>query len=171
NGDMRIVTDYTELNKRKESEVYHFPEIHKSFAHLKDCVIFSQLDLDSGFNQIKIAEIDRHETGFITEFGHYEYNRMPFGLKNAPKSFQRIMEQVLSGIDCVTIFVDDILIASKTEEQHYHDVNKVLDRLKQAGAKVNFEKSTFRKSQIKFLGCIIDKSGIKADVSRIAELR
>ncbi|KRH92640.1 putative LTR retrotransposon, partial [Pseudoloma neurophilia] len=171
NGKMRIVTNYIALNNITENEVYHFPDVHKSMNRLKDCTIFSQIDLESGFNQIEVAERDIHKTAFICEMGHYEYLRMPFGLKNAPKSFQRIMEEVLEGIDCVTIFVDDILIASKNPEQHYEDLKIVLERLKEKGAKINFEKSSFAKEEIKFLGCIINKNGIKADLSGVKTVR
>ncbi|KRH94312.1 pol polyprotein [Pseudoloma neurophilia] len=75
---------------------------------------------------------------------------MPFGLKNAPKNFQRIMEEILSNIECVTIFVDDICIVSKTEKNHYNDVKRVLTRLKEAGEKINYEKSSFEKQEIIF---------------------
>ncbi|KRH92528.1 putative LTR retrotransposable element, partial [Pseudoloma neurophilia] len=93
------------------------------------------------------------------------------GLKNAPKSFQRIMEEILSDLECVTIFVDDVLISSETEADHYYDVKKVLTRLMDAGAKINYEKSSFKKREIKFLGCIVNENGIRADISKVSALK
>jgi len=122
---------------------------------LKDKVIFSQIDLDSGFNQIAIREDDIYKTAFITELGHFEYCKMPFGLKNAPKSFQRTMEEILRGVPNISIFVDDILVASKALQDHVVDVERVILRLYEHGAKINYEKSTFCKDEISFLGCRI----------------
>ena len=150
NGKIRIVTNYVELNSIKEEQIYQFQDLHRSFQGLKYRVIFSQIDLDSGFNQIAIKEDELYKTAFITELEHYEYCKMPFGMKNAPKSFQRTMEQILEGVRNISIFVDDILIVSKSLEEHIEDVEIVIKRLYEHGAKINYEKSLFCIDEINF---------------------
>ncbi|ORD93876.1 TF29 [Enterospora canceri] len=167
NGAVRMVTDFRALNQITEKEVYPFPNVKDQLQGLHGRKVFSQIDLDKGFYQIRIRKEDRHKTGFVLPFGQYEYNRLPFGMANSPRSFQRAMDGMLRGLDCVRVFVDDVLIASSSLDDHVRDVKLVLERLQGSGAKINFEKSHFGLPQVNYLGMIISEHGIRADSSKI----
>ena len=97
----------------------------------------------------------------------YKFNRLPFGLKNAPMVFQRVMNDLLSNLNFVKVYLDDVIIFSTTVEKHYKHIKTVIERLHQQGISINFEKSTFFKKEIRFLGNILSEKGIKPDLSRV----
>ncbi|KAF9754383.1 Retrovirus-related Pol polyprotein from transposon 17.6 [Nosema granulosis] len=103
--------------------------------------------------------------------GHYEFLRMPFGLTSAPREFQRCMSDLLSHLNYVRIFLNDVLIFSKTMDEHAKHLETVFRILTKAGASINFEKSSFCQKQVVYLGNIIDEHGIKADISRVDDCR
>ncbi|KAF9760579.1 Retrovirus-related Pol polyprotein from transposon 17.6 [Nosema granulosis] len=111
-----------------------------------------------------MAEDSIEKTAFVTPFGHYEYLRMPFGLSNAPRVFQQAMANKLQQYPFAKVFVDDILIFSKTYEEHKQHVVTVIKHLLKEGISINSEKSSFLKSEVRYLGKIIDKDGIKSDL-------
>ncbi len=167
NGDVRFITDFKELNKRVKIDIFPFPSIEEQLVGLKGAIVFSVIDLDKGFYQIDIRENDCYKTAFTTPLGHFEYCKVPLGLVNSPKHFQRTMLDILKGFQNVKIFMDDILIYDKTYEEHLRRVKKVLQRLEGVGAKVNFEKSMFMKKEIRFLGCKISELGIEPDTFKV----
>ncbi|KAG0442767.1 Retrovirus-related Pol polyprotein from transposon [Dictyocoela muelleri] len=120
-----------------------------------------------GYYQIEMDEDSIDKTAFVIGSGHYEFLRMPFGLANGPKSFQRAMANILDDFKCVKIFLDDILVFSKNIEEHLVPLEKIFDVLIRKGASINFDKSTFAKSEIKYLGLIINEKGIKPDIGRV----
>lgn len=133
--------------------------------------LFSQLDLSQGYHQLKIHEDDKKYTCFITEQGKYQYTRVPFGLTNAPRVFQRVMRKILQGIPYVKVFLDDILIFSSSFEEHLFHLEKVLLILKNNNISINFKKSNFIKKEVSYLGHIISEKGIRPDEKKIKDIK
>jgi hypothetical protein len=109
--------------------------------------IFSTLDLFSGYWQVEIEEEDKFKTAFVCEYGQYENNRMPFGLTNAPATFQRLMNKVLRSVlfECALVYLDDIIVFSRTMSDHMQHLNTVFQLLEQAGLKLKTKKMRIRK--------------------------
>ena len=141
--------------------------VENSLARLAKGSIFSKLDCNSGFWQIPINVESRNLTTFLSPQGRFRFCRLPFGLTSAPEIFQREMLRILVDIDQVIVHMDDILIASETLESHNKILKLVLDRIRSAGLTLNLEKCSFRKCEIKFLGSIINKYGLRADPKAI----
>ena len=119
--------DYRALNANTVLDSYPIPRIDDLFGRLHGAKVFSKLDLRDGYHQIEMAPEDRYKTAFCTRYGQYEWTVMPFGLCNAPSTFQRTMNNVFFDLldSCVVVYIDDILIYSKTVEQHKIDLAKV----------------------------------------------
>ncbi|XP_048586619.1 uncharacterized protein K02A2.6-like [Nematostella vectensis] len=162
NGDVRICVDLTPLNKAVKREIHPMASVDENLAKLKDSKVFTKLDANSGFWQIPLDEESRLLTTFVTPFGRYCFNRLPFGISSAPEIFQRTMSRILEGLDCTVCHMDDILIHGPTQEPHDSRVRKVLQRLKDAGVTLN-EKCEFSKQRMKFLGHVISEDGVEAD--------
>ncbi|KAI4293378.1 hypothetical protein PAPHI01_2652 [Pancytospora philotis] len=160
-GKLRLLIDYRRLNAITHPEEYPFPGIEDLLLGLGGAQYFTTIDLNQGYYQIAMHPKAVRYTAFDMPFGRYEFLRMPFGLKNAPKSFQRAICTTLRGIEHIRIYLDDILIASKTLKEHTEHVGEVIKRLFDAGFSINFEKSHFAKEQVIFLGREISKYGIR----------
>ncbi len=171
NGDIRLLIDYRELNNITVKEAYPFPNIKDQIADLKGAKVFSQIDLEKGYYQIKIKPTDTHKTAFILPNGQYEFLRMPFGLSNAPRTFQRSMQSLLNGLQFVKIFLDDILIFSPNQETHRLHLEKVFNCLVKANVKINYSKSSFFLNEVKYLGLIINQNGVKCDINKLTEFQ
>ena len=135
---------------------------------------FSKLDLRSGYWQVEIKEEDKHKTAFqVGGLGFYEFNRMPFGLCNAPASFQRLMERCMGELnlrDCL-IYLDDVIIFSSTFEEHLERLDAVFSRLKQHNLKLKPSKCEFLKSEVTYLGHVVSEAGIrKSSWRRLASI-
>jgi len=157
NGKLRLCVDYRRLNSVTKSDRYPIPRIDDNLDRLAHCSYFSVLDLTSGFHQMQMDPDSEEYTAFSTRYGQYKYKVMPFGLKNAPSSFQRMMNLVLKEyIDnfCV-VYIDDILIFSKTKEQHAKHVELILERLRKYGLVASSEKSRFFLTEVDYLGFTI----------------
>lgn len=132
--------------------------------------IFTTLDLASGFHQISIKAEHRTKTAFSTHEGHYEFNKMPFGLKNAPATFQRIINHSLSGLignECF-VYLDDIVIYLSNFEDHIKRLRNVLQRLEANGFVIQPDKCEFLKSEICYLGHVISSEGIRPNPAKVA---
>ena len=169
----RMVIDYRALNEKTISDAYPLPNICDILDQLGGAKYFSTLDLASGFHQIPMDPDSQQKTAFSSAYGHYEYKRMPFGLKNAPSTFQRLMDQVLSGLQGLELFVymDDIVIYASSLEEHSHKLKRLLGRLKTAGLTLQPDKCYFLKKEIAYLGHIITRDGVKPDPRKIEAVR
>ena len=167
-GSLRFCVDYRRLNAITKKDVYPLPRIDDILDTLGRAKYFSTLDLASGYWQVEIDPGSRQKTAFAAHCGLYEFNRMPFGLCNAPATFQRLMQVVLSGLewDCCYVYLDDILVASQTFEEHLRHLQLVLDRLRKAGLRLKPAKCLFLCREVPYLGFVISKSGIKPDPTK-----
>lgn len=169
NEKWRIAIDYRKLNEKTIDDKFPIPNIDELLDQLKNAKYFSALDLASGFHQIELDEQSIEKTAFATDEGHYEFLRMPFGLKNAPSTFQRFMNRVLKPIInkiCI-VYMDDILIFSETPEKHLADIQTVLQLLEKENLKIQLDKSYFFQTEIVFLGHKISEKGIEPNPEKI----
>lgn len=164
-GSIRLCVDYRRLNAITTADTYPLPRIDDLLHSAKTTPFMSTLDLRSGYWQIKVAEKDRKKTAFTTPFGIYVFNRMPFGLKNAPATFQRLIDKFRNGLPNILIlaYLDDIIICSKDLGSHISDLKQIFERLKMFGFHLNREKCFFCKPVIKYLGHILTTKGLKPD--------
>nr|KAJ0184480.1 hypothetical protein LSAT_V11C900504380 [Lactuca sativa] len=152
-GSPRLVINYKPLNKVLEWIRYPIPNKRNLLKKLYDSKIFSKFDMKSGFWQIQLHEEDKYKTGFNVPFGHFEWNVMPFGLKNAPSEFQNIMNDIITPISSFAIaYIDDVLIFSKSIDQHFKHLNQFHDLIYQNGLVVSAAKMHLFKNEIRFLG-------------------
>jgi len=158
-GSWRCCGDYRRLNMITKPDRYPLPNMLDFSGRLAGCVVFSKLDLRKGYYQIPVAPADVCKTAIITPFGLFHFKKTPFGLRNAGMTFQRMMDQVFAGLDFVFWYLDDIVIASQSEEQHLVHLQIVLERLREHGLVLNAEKCEFGRSSIEFLGHLVSAKG------------
>ena len=170
-GDVRICVDLRHLNQSVMREVHPLPKVEETLAQLTGAKLFSKLDTNSGFWQIPLAEESRLLTTFITPFGRYCFNKLPFGIASAPEHFQKRMSRILEGLDGVVCQVDDVLIHGGSEEEHDTWLEAALERVEKAGVTLNREKCVFKTKRVKFLGHVIDESGVSADPEKISAIK
>ena len=161
-GEIRVCVDLTPLNKAVKREIHPMAKVDDNLAKIRGSKIFTKLDAKSGFWQIPLHPESRLLTTFVTPFGRFCYNRLPFGISSAPEVFQRQMSRILEGLDGVICHMDDILVHAETQEKHDERLRKVLARLRDAGVTLN-EKCSFSQTSIKFLGHVVSEEGIAAD--------
>ena len=164
-GSTRFCVDYRRVNNLTIKDSYPLPRIEDTIEALRGSKWFSTLDLASGYWQVPMAPEDAEKTAFTTQFGLYQFKKMPFGLANAPATFERLMELVLSGLhwEICLIYLDDIIVFSETFEEHVTRLQLVLRRLKQAGLKVTPKKCHLFQFHVEFLGHIVSAAGISTD--------
>jgi hypothetical protein len=160
------------LNKVTIKNKYPLPRINDLFDQLKDAKIYSKIDLRSGYHQVRIKDEDIKKTVFRTRYGHYEFTVVPFGLSNAPVVFMCPMNGVFREyIDkFVIVFLDDILVYSKSEEEHEHHLKMVLQVLRENQLYAKLSKCSFYQKQIHYLGHFISKDGIVMDPEKIGSI-
>lgn len=173
NGEMRMCIDYRALNKVTTKNKHPLPRIDECLDRLQGSTYFTSLDLKSGYHQVRIHPNDIAKTAFNTRYGQYEFLVLPFGLTNAPPTFQHLMNNVLG--DCLDkfalVYLDDILIYSKTEEEHRQHVRHVLDRLRKAKLIGNLKKCEFGKRELVFVGYKVTPQGILPDPAKVQSIK
>ena len=168
-GNPRFCVDYRRLNSITERDVYPLPRIDDIIDKLAGSQYFTTLDLKAGYWQIPIDEEDKKKTAFVTTDGLYEFNVLPFGLSNAPASFQRIINSVLGALrwDISLVYLDDIILYSKSFVQHIQHLELVPDALQLANVKLNPTKCTLARKQLDYLGFRITQDGIKPTTTNV----
>ena len=167
NDKVRLCVDYTHLNQAVKWERHQLPTVESVIAQMAGAKVFSKLDANSGFHQIKLSEELKPLTTFITPFGRYCYNQLPFGINSRPEHFQMQIHQVLENQSGVACIMDDMVVYDKDVKEHDERLNQVLDRLSKANITLK-EKCEFRKSEIYCLGQIIGKNGVKPDPDKVS---
>ena len=165
-GSVRICVDFRPLNDNVLREVHPLPKVDETLAQLAGATVFSKLDANCGFWQIPLEESSRHLTTFITPFGRYCFNKLPFGISSAPEHFQRRMSEILQGQEGVLCHMDDVLIFGKNQQEHDSRLHSALQCIQAAGLTLNPDKCEFNKQSLTFLGHIIDAHGVSADPSK-----
>ena len=167
-GSMRFCVDYRKLNAVTRKDAYPLPRVDDTLDTLAGAHWFTTLDLISGYWQVEVREEDREKTAFSTPDGLFELNVMPFGLCNAPATFQRLMDAVLAGVpwNSCLVYLDDIIILGRTFEEHLCNLNHVFSQLRKAGLKLQLAKCTFCQKEVTFLGHVISSFGVAPDPSK-----
>jgi len=169
---LRLCVDYRALNSTTIKNRYPLPLASELFDRLRGAAVFTKVDLYSAFNLLRIALGDEWKTAFRTRYGHFEYLVMPFGLTNAPASFQAYINTVLREYldDFCLAYLDDVLIYSKSPEEHHSHVRRVLKKLLENGLYCNLDKCEFSVNVVNFLGYIISPAGISMEPERISTI-
>ena len=168
-GGLRLCVDYRGLNAITNKNRYPLPLIDDLLDRVQGCSRFSVIDLKNAFNLVRVKEGDEWKTAFRTPLGLYEYLVMPMGLTNAPSTFQAFIQDTLRDyldVFCV-VYLDDILIFSRSQDEHDQHVMKVLDRLKAARLYANADKCEFDKTEVTYLGYLLGADGIRMDPKKL----
>ena len=175
-GGLRFCIDFRILNSRTKKDAYPLPRMQETMESMVGAWFFSTMDLKSGFWQVKMAKDSQQYTAFtVGSMGVYEFLRMPYGLCNAPATFQRLMQNCLRELNLTyaLIYLDDVIVFSRTEEEHLHRLQVVFDRFLEHGLKLKPSKCHFLQDKITFLGHEISADGMRlgtANLKAIAEM-
>ncbi|MEW8091524.1 MAG: reverse transcriptase family protein, partial [Candidatus Thiodiazotropha endolucinida] len=173
-GSIRFCVDFRKLNSKTIKDAYAIPRVEDSLHLLAGAKYFTKLDLRSGYWQVEIDERDKAKTAFqVGTLGFFEFHRMPFGLCNAPATFQRLMERCMGDMnlrDCL-IYLDDVIIFSATFEEHLNRLEAVFSRLKEHNLKLKASKCEFLQSKVTYLGHIVSEAGIQTDPEKTEAIK
>jgi Reverse transcriptase (RNA-dependent DNA polymerase)/RNase H-like domain found in reverse transcriptase/Integrase zinc binding domain/Chromo (CHRromatin Organisation MOdifier) domain/gag-polyprotein putative aspartyl protease len=173
-GTFRMVIDYRQINNLTVKDKYPLPRIDDLLDKLQGATYFSSFDLLSGYHQVRLSETDVPKTAFRTPFGSYEFLVLPFGLTNAPATFQRLMNTIFHDFvreGFVVVYLDDLLVFSKSESDHMEHLQRVLHRLREHDLYAKLLKCHFFTSELKYLGHLVGKDGLKPDPEKIEVIR
>ncbi len=171
-GSLRFCIDYQKVNSVTRKDAYPLPRVDDTLDILAGSKWFSTVDLLSGYWQVGVSPEDRDKTAFCTHEGLFEFRVMPFGLCNAPATFQRLMDAMLAGLkwsSCL-VYIDDIVIPGKSFPAHLTNLCSVFDRLKEAGLKLKPRKCRLCLHKVNFLGHIVSANGIQTDTQKTESL-
>lgn len=172
-GGLRLCVDYRKLNAITRKDRYPLPLIEETLTRLAQARIFTKIDIRQAFHKVRLVPGVEDLTTFRTRYGAYKYRVVPFGLTNGPSTFQRFINHTFRGYldEFCTAYIDDILIYSKSREEHEEHVSKVLDRLREAGLQADLAKCEFYVTETKFLGYIIKPEGVGVDPDKVEVIR
>ena len=172
-GTWRFCVDYRRLNAITTRDVYPLPRIEEALSRLEGSHYFSIMDMQSGYWQVEVKPEDREKTAFITPDGLYHFKVMPFGLTNAPATFQRMMDVLLSGLKWNTflVYLDDIVVFSKTFSEHLARLDEVLGRIQRANLTLKLSKCSFFATSLKVLRHIVSGKGLSPDPSKVLAVK
>lgn len=173
NGEIRMCVDYRELNKKTVKDAYPLPRPDEVQDQLMGCTVFSTLDLKSGYWQLPVHADDRPKTAFCPGpgFGLFQFCRMPFGLTGAPSSFQRLMNRICGDLPFVTTYLDDLLVYSKTPQEHKQHLEILFDRISTAGLTLRGNKCHIGLSQVTYLGHTFTADGMSPEPQKVSVIR
>ena len=158
---VRVCGDFKQtINPVSRLDRYPIPRVEDLFTSLSGSKVFSKIDLSQAYQQVPLEEGSRQYVVINTQKGLFRYTRLPFGVSSAPGIFQRVMESLMQGLPGVTVYIDDILVAGTTEEEHLKRLEDVLTRLERAGLRAQKSKCQFMKASVTFLGHRVDADGI-----------
>ena len=168
-GSLRLCVDYRRLNLKTVGDAYPLPRIQESLDALVGAQYFSTLDLASGYHQISMDPRDQHKTAFTTPFSLYEYTRMPMGLASAPATFQRLMQATMSdfAFQFLLVYLDDLLVYSKTFDEHMEHLERLLQRVTETGLKLKASKCQFLRREVTYLGHTISADGVSCESGKV----
>ena len=172
-GSMRFCVDYRKVNAVTRKDAYPLPRVDDTLDTLSGSQWFSTLDLISGYWQVSMSPPDQEKTAFCTTEGLFEFTKMPFGLCNAPATFQRLMDLILSGLQwqsCL-VYLDDIIIIGRTFLEHLNNLKNVFTRLREAGLKLQPPKCAFCQKKVSFLGHVVSADGVATDPSKLDKVQ
>jgi len=169
-GSWRPCGDYRRLNAVTQPDRYTIPNIQTIHHQLAGATVFSRLDLVKAYHFIPMHEDDVKKTAICTPFGNFEYLRMPFGLRNAASAFQRFVDSIFRDLPCIVTYIDDLLIYSRSEEEHRQHLSVVCERLVSAGLRVNSSKSELFQPKVSFLGFSFSSQGISPLPEKVSAL-
>ena len=163
-GSLRFCVDYRQLNSITKKDSYPLPRVDDLLDSLSDARWFSMLDLWCGYWQVELNPVDREKTAFSTTHGLYQFRVMPFGLCNAPSTFQRLMELVLAGLrwEICLAYLDDVVVIGRTWDEHLKRLRSVLGRLR--------KKCQFFRQNVSFLGHVVSSKGVHTDPAMVASI-
>ena len=170
-GTPRFCVDYRSLNRVMKADRWPLPRIEEIFDDLQGCSVFTTLDLFSGYWQVRMAEACKEMTTFVTRYGTFQFEVMPFGLMNAPSTFQRMMDVVLQGLPFARVYIDDVVVFSRSAQEHMGHLKEIFQRLQNCGLKVKLSKCYFAQSRVHLLGHQVDAEGIRVDEEKIMAIR
>ena len=172
-GKLRLCLDYRKLNEVTVKDAYPLPKIDASLDKLSESEWFSTLDLASGFHQVEMDHDDRPKTAFSTRQGLFEFNTMPFGSCNAPATFERLMEQVMAGLqwEILLVYMDDLIAYAGSFKSMMERLECIFQCIREANLKLNAEKCTLFQNGVSFLGYYVNKDGVATDHAKIEKVQ
>jgi len=168
---LRLVVDYRQLNQQTVRDRYPLPDIQLMFDEMQGAAFFSSFDAVDGFWQVPMAEEDVEKTAFTTQMGAYEWLVMPQGLQNSPSQYQRRMQRALGHLPFVRIFIDDVVVFSRTVEEHYDHVRQFLDTCREKGVYLKASKAQMLKESLRFLGHTLSAKGCQPQHDKVASIK
>ena len=169
----RLVVDYRKLNEITIPDKFPIPNMDDILDKMGRAMYFTTIDLAKGFHQIEVHPDDIHKTAFTTNSGHYEWTRLPFGLCNAPATFQRLMNYILAdyvGKICF-VYLDDIIIFSTSLQEHLNSIKLIFERIRTANLKIQLDKCEFFKKETEFLGHVVSANGVRPNAKKIEAVK
>ena len=170
NGTVHICVDLKMLNGNVLREIHPLPKVDETLTLLSGATCFSKLDANGGFQQIPLSADAHLLTTFLTPYGQFCFNKLPFGVSCTPELFQKQMINILQGLQGVVCQIDDVLVFGKTHKEHDSQLCAVMRQLESAGVTLNSAKCEFAKDQVQFLGHLVSKAGVQADPQKIAAI-